>query len=130
VAEPARQACEMVVTMMSAEAGGIGEADRVDELIAFLTPAVLDVLSRLEGDEFTTPQFIEVLLTDPDAKAAYEEALRRWGEDETHAKMVVHGQVIPTILRRSGIAEWAGYAYGEEDPYAVPAWWRLRQDRP
>lgn len=101
------------------------EADRVDELIRFLTPPVIDVLQRVEAEEFTTPQFIEVMLTDPDARAAYEEALHRWGEDETYAKMVIHGQVIPTILRRSGLVEWAGYAYGEEDPYAVPAWWRM-----
>jgi hypothetical protein len=63
--------------------------------------------------------------TDPDALAAYQEALRRWGEDETYSKMVIHGQVIPGILRRSSLVEWAGYAHGEVDPYAVPAWWSV-----
>ena len=63
--------------------------------------------------------------TDPAAGVAYEEALRRWGEGERYGKMVVHGQVIPTVLRRSGLVEWLGFAHGEEDPYAVPARWRL-----
>ena len=41
--------------------------------------------------------------------------------------MVIHGQVIPGILRRTNLVEWAGYAHGESDPYAVPAWWTLRK---
>lgn len=99
--------------------------DRVDAIIAFLTPAIDDILARLEGEEFTTPEFIALLGTDPAAHRAYQEALRRWGEGEQYAKMVVHGQVIPGILRRSGRVEWLGFAYGEEDPYGVPARWRL-----
>jgi hypothetical protein len=39
--------------------------------------------------------------------------------------MVVHGQVIPGILRRSNLVEWLGFAHGEDDPYAVPGRWRL-----
>jgi hypothetical protein len=100
--------------------------DRVDALIDFLAPAVLDVLARLDGDEFSTVDFIEVMQSDPTAAAAYDEALRRWGEGERYAKMVVHGQVIPSILRRSPLVEWIGFAHGEDDPYAVPARWRLR----
>ena len=102
------------------------QGDPIEELIDFLTPAAVAILRRLEADEFTTIDFIEVLKTDPEANAAYEEAVRRWGEGERYAKMVVHGQVIPLILRRSGLVEWAGYAHGEADDYAVPAWWRLR----
>jgi hypothetical protein len=100
--------------------------DLVEELVEFLTPSLFDVLARIDAEEFTTVQFIEVLQTDPTAKAAYEEALRRWGEDETYSKMVIHGQVIPTVLRRSDRVEWAGFAHGEPDPYAVPAWWRMK----
>jgi hypothetical protein len=99
--------------------------DRVDAIIAFLTPAIEEILTRLEGDEFTTPEFIALLVTDPAANRAYQEALRRWGEGEHYAKMVIHGQVIPGILRRSGRLEWLGFAYGEEDPFGVPARWRL-----
>ena len=107
------------------QAAQLDRADRVDALIDFLSPVVAGILRRLEGDEFTTVEFIEVMLTDPPAAAAYEEALRRWGDGEHYAKMVVHGQVIPAAMRRSGLVEWVGFAHGEEDPYAVPARWRL-----
>jgi len=99
--------------------------DRVDAIIAFLTPTIDDVLNRIEGDEFTTPEFIALLQSDPAMNAVYEEALRRWGEGERYAKMVVHGQVIPGILRRSDLVEWRGFAHGVEDPFAVPALWRM-----
>jgi hypothetical protein len=104
--------------------------DRVDAIIEFLTPVIDDILHRIEGDEFTTIEFIDVLQSDPTARAAYEEALRRWGEGDRYAKMVVHGQVIPGILRRTGLVEWLGFAHGVEDPYAVPARWRLLPRRP
>ncbi|MCC6790209.1 MAG: hypothetical protein IT336_00905 [Thermomicrobiales bacterium] len=105
--------------------GDLIQPDLVDQLIDFLAPVVHDILGRIDGETFTTVQFIELMQTDPDGKAAYVEALARWGEDENYSKMVVHGQVIPGILRRSELVEWAGYAHGEHDPYAVPAWWSM-----
>ena len=99
--------------------------DKVDALIDRLAPAVEDILRRLEGDEFTTAEFIEVLLSDATAAAAYHDAIRIWGEREHSSKLVVHGQVIPGALRRSTLVEWVGFAHGEQDPYAVPARWRL-----
>jgi hypothetical protein len=99
--------------------------DRVDAISDFLAPTIDDILSRIEGDEFTTTEFIALLQSDPKANSAYLEALRRWGEGERSAKMVVHGQVIPGILRRSNLVEWLGFAYGEDDPYAVPGRWGL-----
>jgi len=119
---------EEIVLMDGGQSGdsrALERPDRVDALIEFLAPTVADILRRLEGDEFKTTEFIEVMLSDPAANAAYEEALARWGEGERYAKMVVHGQVIPATLRRSGLVEWLGFAYDEEDPYAVPARWRL-----
>jgi hypothetical protein len=104
--------------------------DRVDAIIAFLAPTVEDILRRLEGDEFSTPEFIAVLQSDPEANAAYMEALRLWGEGDRYARMVVHGQVIPGILRRSEMVEWLGFAYGEDDSFAIPARWRLVGARP
>lgn len=102
---------------------GVGEP--VDEIIEFLRPYINPLIERINVDEFTTVEFIEILQTDEPTRQAYEAALRHWPErDETLAKMVVHGQVIPALLRQSGLVEWAGYAYGQEDPYAVPAWWR------
>jgi hypothetical protein len=102
------------------------QSDPIEELIDFLTPAVTDILRRLEADEFTTIDFIEVLKTDPAANAAYEEAVRLWGEEDRYSRMVVHGQVIPLIMRRSELVDWVGFAHGQADDYAVPAWWRLR----
>lgn len=99
--------------------------DRVDALIDFIAPAIEDLLGRVEGEEFTTSEFIAVMQEDPAGSAAYEETLRRWGEGERYARMVVHGQVIPAAMRRSGLVEWVGFAHGEEDQYAVPALWRL-----
>jgi hypothetical protein len=43
--------------------------------------------------------------------------------------MVIHGQVIPATLRRSGRVEWLGFAHGVDDPYAVPARWRFLSDQ-
>jgi hypothetical protein len=106
--------------------GDIIQPDLVDELIEFLAPSVTGILERIVADEFTTVQFIEILQSDEAANADYEEALRRWGEGVNYAKMVIHGQVIPAILRRSPLVEWAGYAHGLVDPYAVPAWWTVK----
>ena len=102
--------------------------DRVDAIIAFLEPTIEEILGRLEGEEFTTTEFIEVLQSDPEANAAYQEALRRWGEGDRYAKMVVHGQVIPGILRRSAQVEWLGFAHGIDDPFAVPVRWGMVED--
>jgi hypothetical protein len=108
--------------------GDIVKPDLVDELMDMMAPVVDDILARLEPGEFTTPEFIEFLRSVPEANAAYHEALHRWGERDEHmSKLVIHGQVIPGVLRRSPLVEWAGFAHGEPDPYAVPAWWRIRQ---
>ncbi len=104
--------------------------DRVDAIMEFLTPVIEDLLARLEGDEFTTIDFIEVMRADDAGEAGYREAIRRWGESDQYAKMVLHGQVIPGVLRRSPRVEWLGFAHGVPDAYAVPANWRLRHDEP
>lgn len=102
--------------------------DKVDELIVYLTPYVRSLLQRVEAEEFTTAQFIEVMHQDPESERAYQQALTQWGELPHQSKLVIHGQVIPAALRASDMVEWLGYAHGEEDPYAVPALWRLNTD--
>lgn len=98
--------------------------DPVEDLIEFLSPYVESVVDRLNVDEFTTVEFIDVMQTDSSVLAAYNESIRRWHEDNPEmAKMVIHGQVIPQILRRSGKVRWSGYAHNQLDQYAVPAWW-------
>jgi hypothetical protein len=104
----------------------VAKGDAIDNLIEKMNRPVRSLLERLEGDEFTTGQFIELMLTDETGAAAYRQALADWGESESRAKMVIHGQVIPAALRNSGMVEWAGFAYGEDDPYAVPARWRVK----
>jgi len=110
-----------------AATGAFANTDPVAALVDFLGPVVAGLLRRIdpEIEEFTTIDFIDVMQDDPAAADAYEAALRRWGEDPRRAKMVVHGQVIPLAMRLSGLVEWAGFAHGEEDEYAVPARWRL-----
>jgi hypothetical protein len=108
--------------------GDIIQPDRVDELMDFLAPFIQKLLTQVEPGEFTTPMFIEFMRSIPEGDALYEEAIRRWGEQDEHmSRMVIHGQVIPGILRRSSGVEWAGFAHGEPDPYGVPAWWRIRE---
>jgi len=97
----------------------------VDQLIDRIFPVVDDLLGRLEGDEFTTTQFIDLMREVPGPAEAYRDALVAWGEEERPGKMVIHGQVIPGALRRSRKVEWIGFAHGEADEYAVPAWWKL-----
>lgn len=103
--------------------------ERVDELIEFLTPVVVSLVDRLEGEEFTTGEFIDVFLSDPEGAAAYEDAIVRWGEGRRYAKMVIHGQVIPSAMRRSPRIEWVGFAHHESDSYGVPARWALVDPR-
>lgn len=99
----------------------------VEDIARDMEPVINDLLQRIDGDAFTTTQFIELMRSVPEGKAAYEAAWRRWGEQEHPSKMVIHGQVIPLVLRRSRFATWDGFAHGEVDDYAVPAWWRLVQ---
>ncbi len=98
--------------------------DSVDLLVEYMAPAINDVLRRIQGDEFTTGEFIDLLKDDPVGATAYRTALDRWGEDDHRSMMVVHGQVIPVAMRRSGLVEWLGFAYGDDDTYGVPARWR------
>jgi hypothetical protein len=99
----------------------------VDELVDRIFPIIDDLLANMEGGEFTTGDFIGFMQTVPGPSEAYDQALRAWGEHERQAKMVIHGQVIPGALRKSRRVEWVGFAHGEADEFAVPAWWRLRE---
>ena len=95
------------------------------EATRLLKPHVASVVRRVNVDEFTTVEFVDVCQQDDACREAYLDAVHLWPEsDEILAKMVIHGQIIPELLRATGLVEWAGYAYGEEDAYAIPAWWR------
>ena len=101
--------------------------DPIDAILAFVEPYIAPLIERINVDEFTTAEFIAAMQLDPETRRVYEEALLRWPERDTElAKLVVHGQVIPQLLRHSGLVEWGGFAHGEHDPYGIPAWWRKR----
>ncbi|HVB63728.1 MAG TPA: hypothetical protein VNE17_03285 [Nitrolancea sp.] len=98
--------------------------DPIVQATEILRDCIAPVVRRINVDEFTTVEFVDVLQQDEAGRHAYDLAVLRWPQDETLAKMVVHGQIIPELLRMTGLVEWAGFAYDEEDPYAIPAWWR------
>lgn len=99
--------------------------DPIEDVIAYMRPYIAPIIKRINVDEFTTAEFIQALNMDPETSAVYHEAIKRWHEqDDEAARLVIHGQVVPQLLRRSGLVEWSGYAYGHEDPYGVPAWWK------
>jgi hypothetical protein len=97
----------------------------VDDLVEKMLPYIEDLLRRIEGDEFMTNDFIDLMLQVPETAAAYDAAGRAWGEHRRQTKQVLHGQVIPAALRKSRLVEWVGYAHGEADEYSIPGWWRL-----
>jgi hypothetical protein len=99
----------------------------IAEATELLRPHIASIVRRVNVDEFTTVEFVDVMQQDDVCRSAYAAAVALWpASDETLAKMVIHGQIIPELLRATGLVEWAGYAYGEEDPYAIPAWWHRR----
>jgi hypothetical protein len=98
----------------------------VDELIEKMLPFVEELMRRIDGEEFTTNEFIDLMLQVPETAAAYEAGIRAWGENRRQSKMVLHGQIIPGALRKSDMVQWNGFAHGEADEFSVPAWWRLR----
>lgn len=97
----------------------------VDDLVEKMFPYIEELLRRIDGEEFTTNDFIDLMLQVPETKAAYDAAGRAWGEQRRLTKQVLHGQVIPAALRRSSLVEWIGYAHDQTDEYAIPSWWRL-----
>lgn len=97
----------------------------VDDLVEKLFPYVEALLRRIDGDEFTTNDFIDLMVQVPETKAAYDAAIRAWGEVPRQSKMVLHGQIIPGALRKSSLVEWSGFAHGEADEFSVPAWWKM-----
>jgi hypothetical protein len=110
------------------EHGDLIQPDRVDELIDRMAPTIEAFLALLEPGEFTTTEFIDFFSEWPEGNIAYNDAIRNWGEsNQNMSRMVIDGQVIPGILRRQSNVEWLGYAHGEPGPFAVPAWWRLRE---
>jgi len=94
---------------------------------AAIAPHLAPTLDRLP-ERFTTPDFISALWADPAGKQAYQQAMQIFMADLALARMaghIVHGQVIPDLLRRSGRVRFAGFAHhlAQEQHLGVPSWW-------
>jgi hypothetical protein len=97
---------------------------------ALLVPQIEAALRRLTLPRFSTKRIVDEVLADPDGQVAYQAALAEYldtGTDDRMARLIVHGQVVPEILRHSGLVRFSGFIHGEtgeNDGYAVPSWWR------
>jgi hypothetical protein len=94
-----------------------------------LSPYMLKTLERApKGNRFTTLQFIQALRQDPEAEAGYQRALETLAETPgwSHAAaQVLHGQVIPELLRACPGVRFAGFAHdAPDDGTMVPVYWR------
>src|SRR5205823_562792 len=101
-----------------------------DQAYEILGPAVDAAIQRAGVARFSTRGLIQVLQATPDGEAAYEAAMAaiidEAGSDHM-AKMIIHGQVVPGLLRRSPRVRFAGFIHGnpaEDDGFGVPSWWR------
>lgn len=99
------------------------------EAEAVLEPHLAAALARIPQPRFSTKRVIAALRSSAEGAAAYEEALGFCGEGpaDRMAYLVLHGQVVPELLRHSGLVRFAGFIHGEpeeDDGYSVPSWWR------
>lgn len=101
-----------------------------EEAYALLEPIVRAAVGRMESQRFSTKWLIDELRSTRDGEAAYRTALEiveQSGATDHMAHLVVHGQVVPGLLRRCGLVRFAGFIHGDpeqDDGYAVPSWWQ------
>ena len=94
-----------------------------------LEPVVRAMVPRLRQARFSTKSFIDEVRSTPEGAAAYQRALTVITDDgaaEQMARMIVHGQVFPGLLRQSGLVRFAGFIHGDpshDDGFAIPSWW-------
>lgn len=94
-----------------------------------LEPIVGDLLAQASAGRFSTRRLIDALRSFPAGETAYSAAERVLGEEgysENMTRQILHGQVIPDILRRSAVIRFRGYIHGdpdEDDGYGIPSWW-------
>jgi hypothetical protein len=101
-----------------------------EEAYDALAPGVEEAIARMPASLFSTKAVIEQLRAVEAGAAAYEKALQVLAEEGANdhtARLVVHGQVIPGLLRRSSKVRFGGFIHGDpsqDDGYAVPSWWQ------
>ncbi len=100
-----------------------------DRAYEIMEEPVHAAISRMAEPRFSTKRLIAEVRASAAGEAAYQEALHTLGPDpgsEGMGKMVLHGQVIPGLLRRSGLVRFGGFIHGnpaEDDGYGVPSLW-------
>jgi hypothetical protein len=106
---------------------GITQA-QFEQAVSAILPAVRETIELAPAERrFTTRQFVEALRLNAESEAAYQRALAALSTDPAWlhaATQVLHGQVIPELVRASGSIRFAGFAHGEpDDGTAVPCYW-------
>jgi hypothetical protein len=103
-----------------------------EQAYVIMESAVRAAIERIPLPRFSTKRLIEEIRASADGEAAYQEAIHTLAPDpgtEHMALMVLHGQVIPGLLRRSGVVQFGGFIHGnpaEDDGFAVPSMWSKR----
>ena len=96
---------------------------------AILEGPVEAAIAQMTEDRFSTRRIIAELRATLDGEAAYQAALQTLAPDpgsEHMGLLVLHGQVVPGILRRSKLVRFGGFIHGnpaEDDGLAVPSLW-------
>lgn len=101
-----------------------------EEAYEILAPRVDSAVTRMPTMGFSTKELIEQLRSDQDGEGAYQRALailHQEGANEHMARMVLHGQIVPGLLRRSPLVRFGGFIHGDpsqDDGFGVPSRWR------
>src|SRR5687768_523770 len=102
-----------------------------EQAYAIMEAPVHTAIEQIALPRFSTKRFIAEIRSTEDGDAAYREALESMASGGEHmATMVLHGQVIPTLLRRSGLVKFGGFIHGnpaEDDGFGVPSLWNKLQ---
>jgi hypothetical protein len=113
------------------ELSGVSQT-KYETAISTISPNIPRTLERApRGKRFSTHQFIKAFRQDPEAEIAYQQAMTILADNAgwSHAAaQVLHGQVIPELLRASLDVRFAGFAHDapaeERDGTHVPSYWR------
>jgi hypothetical protein len=103
-----------------------------EQAYVIMESPVRAAIERISLPRFSTKRLIEEIRASEEGEAAYQEAIRAMAPDpsaERMALLVLHGQVIPGLLRRSGMVQFGGFIHGnpaEDDGFAVPSMWNKR----
>ena len=102
------------------------EKNPIEQATDLLRPLIVPSLALVPEPEFTTRQFVMYLRATTPGEAAYSQAISNWKDNFTLGRQIVHGQIVPQLLRDEAGASWVGYVYNqpdEDDGLSVPSRW-------